>query len=221
MKRLGDLLRFDALLHPPQGRGVVRRGIEMAAAASSSIWSRTKSCWYAGALTVACALFTLSYWIDGKEAAKLQGHVQEVSEGGGGLIVVSFAMECDQTMRAVVDVARRVQHGGVSVLGLVVTDGPAPVPGLTHTPPSQMPAIVLRGADEVFSDIPHTTIRWRTVSSVAEVTGTPAVIGVDGAGRIRFVDYVPHYLWEDRDAEARRLLARLGRATPVPGESSS
>ena len=193
----------------------------MAAATASLIWSRTKSCWYAGALTVACALFTLSYWIDGKEAAKLQGHVQEVSEGGGGLIVVSFALECDQVMRAVVDVAQRVQRGGGSVLGLVVTDGPPPVPGLTHTPPPQMPAIVLRGADEAFSDIPHTTTRWRTVSSVAEITGTPAVIGVDGAGRIRFVDYVQHYLWEDRDAEARRLLARLGRAAPVPGESPS
>lgn len=163
-------------------------------------WTQAKRHWYAGALTSACALFTLSHGTNQKEASEFQGLLQEVAHLGGGLLVVSFALECRQTMTAIDDIARRVQAADISVRGLVITDGLAPSTLST----------VLEAAASSFPHIPQQTVRWRTVRAVAEVAGTPALIGVNSMGRILFVDHLSQLLEGDAEAEAHRLVTRLG-----------
>lgn len=162
-----------------------------------AMWNRAKTSWYAGALTVACTLFTASYWLDQRDADSLDSHLQEVAERGGGLVVVYSGMECAYTLDDLGDLTDRLQADGVPIVGLVFTDGVAE-------------EILRRVMERAAERFPHTRVRWRTVRSIAELTGTPMVVGVDAAGRIRFAEHVDSLLGDDRGESAHgNILVRL------------
>lgn len=165
--------------------------------AAAAIWRRAKATWYAVALTVACMLFTASYWIDQRDAALRNGHLQEVAEEGGGLVVVYSGMECSHALGRLGDLTDRLQADGVPVVGLVFTDG------VTER-------ILRRAMRQAAERFPHKRVRWRTVRPIAEPTGTPMVVGVDAAGRIRFAEHFDSLLGNDEGESAHRsILARL------------
>lgn len=165
-----------------------------------AMWNQVKRSWYAGALTVACTLFTASYWLDQRDADSLDGHLQEVAERGGGLVVVYSGLECDYILRFLFNLTDRLQADGVPVVGLLFTDSE------TELFTDRFSSWLQEAADR----LPHEHVRWRTVRPIAELTGTPMVVGVDASGRIRFAEHVDSLLGDDRGESAHdNILARL------------